>query len=168
VKPIKTLQTNFIYGMPAGQKGDDLPCVITSDGRTISTWELSPEERERLARGGHLELHVWMRPPPPCGLVVIPPPPKPPLSFNVETVAGAAGAGAGPPAAILRLDEAQRQALLLALATLATSDAKWDPALNQLALQIDQAYPAADGTTRARKYDDFRIFRAAAAAPKEN
>lgn len=70
---IKTLATNFTYGPPRGmttEECDALPCTRTGDGRVISVWEFTPEERQRIAAGENLELHVWMQPPPPVGFLL--------------------------------------------------------------------------------------------------
>jgi hypothetical protein len=71
MKPIRTEQSNFTYGPPAGMTAaecDLLPCCRTSDGRVISVWEFTPEERQRIAAGDNLELHVFEQPTPPVGM----------------------------------------------------------------------------------------------------
>ena len=69
MRPIRTLLTNFTYLCPHAE-GDPLPCQRTSDGRTISVWEPTDEERARIAAGENIELHVWMQPPPPVGFLI--------------------------------------------------------------------------------------------------
>jgi hypothetical protein len=81
MRPIRTLATNFVYLCP-DPAGDAMPCTRTSDGRTISVWEPTTEERARIAAGANVELHCWMQPPPPVGFVItdhkeVPPPPDP-------------------------------------------------------------------------------------------
>lgn len=68
MRVIRTLATNFTYLHPAG--GDPLPCQRTSDGRTVSVWEPTEEERRRIATGANVELHVWAQPTPPVGFTI--------------------------------------------------------------------------------------------------
>jgi hypothetical protein len=71
MNPIRTLATNFDYLPPAGMADCvPLPVTRTSDGRTISVWEFTDEERRRIAAGENLELHVWQQPPPPVGMML--------------------------------------------------------------------------------------------------
>ena len=71
VKPIPTAATNFTYLCP-NPAGTPLPCQRTSDGRVVSVWAFTPEERAAIAAGQNLELHVWMQPPPPVGFALTP------------------------------------------------------------------------------------------------
>ena len=70
MRPINTIQTNHSYLMPPGMEGDPLPCCRTNDGRVISVWEPTPDERAAIAAGGNVELHVWQQPPPPVGFTI--------------------------------------------------------------------------------------------------
>jgi hypothetical protein len=71
MRPIRTVQSNFTYHAPPGMREcEPLPVVRTSDGRTVSVWEPTPEQRRAIAEGANIELHVWMQPPPPVGLLV--------------------------------------------------------------------------------------------------
>jgi hypothetical protein len=58
---------------------------------------------------------------------------------------------------VLRLDEADRQLVLIALAHLSIERPGWDNALNRIAVEIDQA---SEG--RAVLYDKFRALAAVA------
>jgi hypothetical protein len=69
MQPIQTRQTNFNYVGPDPSVAM-LPCCKTSDGRVISVWEPTAEERQRIAAGENIELHVWMQPPPPVGMLL--------------------------------------------------------------------------------------------------
>lgn len=82
MKPIRTLQTNFTFLHPGG--GDPLPCSKTSDGRTISVWAPTDKERQQIAAGENIELHIWMQPPPPVG-------------FNITRATEVPYAPVGPP-----------------------------------------------------------------------
>jgi hypothetical protein len=56
---------------------------------------------------------------------------------------------------VVKLDEGERQLLLMALAHLAVERPGWDDALNRLALKADDE--AVSG--RAAMYDEFRLRR---------
>lgn len=43
MKPVPTDDTNFVYKMPPGLEGGDLPCR-REDGRVISTWECEEDD----------------------------------------------------------------------------------------------------------------------------
>lgn len=79
MKPIKTSQSNFVYKGPVPDIGD-LPCEraqvegggIDGAGVVYSVWELSPEEREFVARGGNLKLGIiGCEPIPPVSLQIV-------------------------------------------------------------------------------------------------
>lgn len=78
MKVIRTDRSNFTYRGPG--EIDDLPCERTQivggsiDGLGVvySVWELTPEEREFVARGGNIKLGViGMEPVPPVSLQIV-------------------------------------------------------------------------------------------------
>jgi hypothetical protein len=73
MSPIKTASTNMVYMPPPGMTDcDPLPVRRTPDGRTVSVWKLTDDERARIASGENIELHVWQQPPPPVGITLTP------------------------------------------------------------------------------------------------
>ncbi len=79
MKPIKTNRSNFTYRGPTPDIMD-LPCERTQiegggqDGAlvTYSVWELAPEEREFVARGGNIKLGIfYAHPIPPVSLQIV-------------------------------------------------------------------------------------------------
>lgn len=73
MRPIWTERTNFTYLAPGGMADcDPLPCTKEADGRTISVWEPTDDERRAIAAGQNIELHVWQQPPAPVGLALTP------------------------------------------------------------------------------------------------
>jgi hypothetical protein len=73
MRPIEVTDSNYNYGAPAGvRECDPMPCQRTADGRTISVWEPTPDERRAIAAGDNIALHVWSQPPPMVGLSITP------------------------------------------------------------------------------------------------
>lgn len=69
--PVKTLESNFTYLGPAPEVAD-MPCRLEG-AQTYSVWVLSDEERELIAKGGHIRLGIFgVRPIPPVSLQVVP------------------------------------------------------------------------------------------------
>jgi hypothetical protein len=66
---------SFKGGPRAGQPQYlELPCLITENGAAVtSRWELSPEEREWIAKGGDVYLTIWTggRPYPPTRVEIL-------------------------------------------------------------------------------------------------
>lgn len=88
MKPIESARTNFTYLAPAGMRDcDPMPCTRESDGRVVSVWEPTREERAAIAAGSNIELHVWQQPPPPVGMALSPAP-APPGPAHVRPPAG--------------------------------------------------------------------------------
>jgi hypothetical protein len=71
MKPIRTTESNHTYHGPADDVAD-LPCQIDRQ-TTASTFQLSPEERELIAKGGFITLRLWGHPIPPSSLTVTDP-----------------------------------------------------------------------------------------------
>lgn len=74
--PIRTPASNFTYLGPAPHIGD-LPCQRAPDGRggtvVLSTWELTPDEREAIARGANIEVGIYAEPIPPISVAIAQP-----------------------------------------------------------------------------------------------
>jgi hypothetical protein len=75
LRPRRTKESNFTYVLAEGNEDNDLwVCREAQDGELVvrSTWELSDEQREVIARGGTIDLLVWGGQPP-VALAVGPP-----------------------------------------------------------------------------------------------
>lgn len=62
--PRRTWFTNKIFVLPGGTEDNNLHAQILIDEDTQapiirSTWEFTPEERERIANGENIQLDVW-------------------------------------------------------------------------------------------------------------
>jgi hypothetical protein len=75
MRPIKPSNSNFTYTAPPGiENCEDLHVFRRiHEGSVIisSVWELTPEERDVIARGGNIQLDVWGREHPVVGLQAI-------------------------------------------------------------------------------------------------
>lgn len=71
MRPIKTEETNIVFTPPEGMLGcDPLPAKRVDGGHVVTVWELTAAERQAIADGCNIELHVWLDPTPPVGLRV--------------------------------------------------------------------------------------------------
>jgi hypothetical protein len=54
-------EANLVLGPPPGYGGDvvPLPVLRTIAGQLVSCWQLTPEEKEIIARTGKVWLSVW-------------------------------------------------------------------------------------------------------------
>lgn len=72
----KTPTTNHVFELPGGNEDNSLFAEVHLDqaGAPVitSVWELTNEERQKIADGGTIELHVWGRGTPPVVLSVGP------------------------------------------------------------------------------------------------
>jgi hypothetical protein len=68
VKPRRTHGSNQVFRLAGGNEDNDLWVRVGHDGDgtpiIYSTWEPTPEERERIAAGENIELAVWGGQPP--------------------------------------------------------------------------------------------------------
>lgn len=68
MKPVKTAITDIVYRGP-GEVGD-LWCHRVEPGLILSVWELTDEERAKIANGGNVCLWIHTEPIPPVALSV--------------------------------------------------------------------------------------------------
>jgi hypothetical protein len=70
MKPRRTPSSNRVYSLAGGNEDNDLWVCETFDSEqpeatvVCSVWELTPNERERIAAGENIELAVWGGQPP--------------------------------------------------------------------------------------------------------
>lgn len=69
LRPRRTWRSTNVYCLPGGNEDNDL-WTYSEDGRIVSTWVPTDEQRERIAAGGNIDLHVWGAGMPPVALTV--------------------------------------------------------------------------------------------------
>lgn len=93
MKPVRTPRTTvvFVFQDPTIDPaiGGDLPVERVTPWISMSTWDLSPDERTAIAEGALVELYVVSSTPhPPVALEVSTEPRELPPQFRSETEAG--------------------------------------------------------------------------------
>jgi hypothetical protein len=68
VKPVRTAESNLVYVGPPGTDVKDLHCYRARRGVILSVWQLSPEDRELVARGANVLLTISTEPIPPVAV----------------------------------------------------------------------------------------------------
>lgn len=72
--PMKTPHSNSVLKGPPGTDVGDLDCELGPDDDgymvTASAWDLTSEQRAKLAAGGHIRLSVWQHPIPPLAMAL--------------------------------------------------------------------------------------------------
>lgn len=74
MEPATPVGKNFTYHAPPGMEGEvgslDVRRENTDQGvAVVSAWKPSADELAILTAGGHVELAVWMMPPPPVSVI---------------------------------------------------------------------------------------------------
>lgn len=74
MKPRRTPESNRVFSLEGGTEDNDLwlEAMKCTDGapKLVSVWEFNDEEREAIAAGAQIELHVWGNGHPPVALAV--------------------------------------------------------------------------------------------------
>jgi hypothetical protein len=71
VRPRRTVLSNKVFTLSGGTEDNDLWSEVRiEDGEALilSTWELSDEERQQIAKGHNIELIVWGERPQPVAI----------------------------------------------------------------------------------------------------
>jgi hypothetical protein len=73
VKPRRTPTSNVVFHLVGGTEDNDLwaqRVLIDGEAAIRSVWELSDDDRQRIAEGANIELAVWGPGTPPVSLIV--------------------------------------------------------------------------------------------------